>query len=212
MLVADAAAGLIDAYGPAPAGAPVVRAGSVSAAQVSATSAELRAVIDPTGADTRYRFEYGPASCAVSACSEAPAAPGTDIGQGFGDQPAAEQVGGLSPDTTYHVRVIAENEFASGAGAVVSEERSFVTTAPAAAAALPDDRAWELVSPPEKHGGSVEPIAREGGLVQAASGGGAVTYMSTTAVGENEPEGNRAPERSRSLPPEARRAGPRGGS
>ena len=199
VLVADAAAGLIDAYGPAPAGAPVVRAGSVSAAQVSATSAELRAVIDPTGADTRYRFEYGPASCAVSACSEAPAAPGTDIGQGFGDQLAAEQVGGLSPDTTYHVRVIAENEFASGAGAVVSEERSFVTTAPVAAAALPDDRAWELVSPPEKHGGSVEPIAREGGLVQAASAGGAVTYMSTTAVGENEPEGNRAPERSQIL-------------
>ena len=199
VLVADARAGVIDAYGPSPAGAPVVRAGSVSAAQVTATSAELRAVIDPAGADTRYRFQYGPASCASSACLEAPAAPGTDIGQGFGDQSAVEQVGGLSPETTYYVRVVAENEFASGPGSVVSEEHSFVTPAAAAAAALPDGRAWELVSPPEKHGGSVEPIAREGGLVQASSGGGAVTYMSTTAIGENEPEGNRAPERSQIL-------------
>ena len=97
------------------------------------------------------------------------------------------------------MRVIAENEFASGPGAIVSEERSFVTPAAATALALPDDRAWELVSPPEKHGGSIEPIAREGGLVQASSEGTAVTYMSTTAVGENEPEGNRAPERSQIL-------------
>lgn len=196
VMVADAAAGRIDAYVPSPPGPPVVKAGSVAAAQVTSSSAELRATIDPSGADTHYRFQYGTVSCASgpSACSEAPAAPGNDIGQGFGDQSASVRVAGLSPSTTYYVRVIAENRFAEGSAAVVSEERTFASASPSLGPALPDGRAWELVSPSDKHGATVEPIRREGGLIQAANDGRAITYTTSAPVGENEPEGNRTPE------------------
>jgi hypothetical protein len=195
VLVADAAAGRIDAYVPSPPGPPVVKTGSVSAASVTTSSADLRATIDATGADTHYRFQYGTVSCAEapSSCNEAPQppAPPNDLGQGFGDQSAPVHVAGLSPSTTYHIRVIAENNF----GSVESEEHTFTTSSSEAEPVLPDGRAWELVSPANKHGASIEPIVGEGGLVQTAADGGSITYMANAPVGENEPEGNRAPER-----------------
>jgi hypothetical protein len=55
---------------------------------------------------------------------------------------------------------------------------------------LLDGREWELVSPPDKHGAAIEPIVA--GLnfaVQAAAGGGAVTYIATAAL-EAAPSGN----------------------
>jgi hypothetical protein len=200
VLVADASAARIDVFTLAPPEAPVVAKGSVAAAHVTASAAELRATIDPSGADTHYRFQYGTAGCAAapSACAEAPAspAPGSYLGQGFGDQVAASDVASLAPSTTYHFRVIAENPFAEGPDSVVSEERTFTTQPAGAESVLPDGRGWELVSPPDKHGASIEPIAREGGLVQAAGDGRSIAYMAAAPIGENEPEGNRAPERS----------------
>jgi len=200
VLVADASAGRIDVFTPSPPGPPAVEKASVSATHVTASAAELRATIDPSGSGTRYRFQYGTAACAAdpSVCTEdpAPPAPGSYLGQGFGGQAAAVDVAGLAPSTTYHFRAIAENQFAEGSDSVTSEERTFTTQPSAAEAALPDGRGWELVSPPDKHGASIEPIAREGGLVQAAGDGRSITYMAAAPVGENEPEGNRAPERS----------------
>jgi hypothetical protein len=206
LLVADAAAGTIDAYVPAPPGPPVVKTGSIAAASVTSSSADLRATIDATGADTHYRFQYGSVSCAAapSSCTEAPRppAPPNDLGQGFGDQGASVHVAGLSPSTTYHIRVIAENNF----GSVESEEHTFTTSSSEAEAALPDGRAWELVSPANKHGASIEPIVGEGGLVQAAADGRSIAYMADAPVGESEPEGNRAPEGAQII---SRRAGAR---
>ncbi len=208
VLVADVAAGRIDVYELAHPGPPVVKAGSVLAAHTTSSSAELRATIDPTGAETSYRFQYGtanassfptpPGSCAESpsSCTEAAPAPSeNELGQGFGDQSASVKVAGLPPSTTYHFRVIAENKFAKGSESVLSEEEGTFTTQPSAiASALPDGRAWELVSPANKHGASIEPIGMEGGLIQAASDGTSLTYIADAPVGENEPEGNRAPE------------------
>lgn len=55
----------------------------------------------------------------------------------------------------------------------------------AAVAALPDGRAYELVSPPGKEGGAIAPPGGlfGGGEFQAAAAGGAVTYSSATAFG-----------------------------
>jgi hypothetical protein len=201
VLVADAAANRVDVYVPTPPGPPVVKVGSVSAAKVTSSSAELRATIDPTGADTHYRFQYGTQSCASApaACIEAPSPPGGDVGQGFGDQTASVPIAGLSATTTYHVRVIAENQFAEGAAAVVSEESAFTTPSTSLGPVLPDGRAWEQVSPSNKHGAAVEPIGLANGLVQASNDGRSLTYMTTAPVGENEPEGNRGPEKSQIL-------------
>jgi hypothetical protein len=196
VLVADASAGRIEDFVPSPPAAPTIELASLAAAGVTATSASLKATIDATGADTHYRFQYGTGTCSEtpSPCGEAPAAPGGDIGQGFGDQVASVHVAGLTPSTTYHIRVIAENQFADGAGAVISEERTFTTQSSALGAALPDGRAWELVSPPSKDGATVEPISAGGGLIQSAGDGRALTYLTTAPVGETEPEGNRSPE------------------
>jgi len=200
ILVADASGGKIDVFDGSPPGPPVVEAGSVSVAHLTATSAELRATIDPSGSGTHYYFEYGTGVCSATPtpCVQAPAAPGKDLGQAFGDQTGSMQVAGLLPSTTYHLLVVAENRTGGGGApaVVVSEERTFVTAAPASGSELPDGRAWELVSPAVKHGASVEAIEREGGIIQAAADGRAITYMTSAPVGENEPEGNRQPERS----------------
>ncbi len=72
----------------------------------------------------------------------------------------ADAISGLSSDTTYHYRAIAtshcspsdEAKVCLGTGAT----KSFHTFA-AKSPGLPDNRAYELVSPPEKHGGQVIP-------------------------------------------------------
>ena len=49
---------------------------------------------------------------------------------------------------------------------------------------LPDGRAWELVSPPDKGAATIESITREGGVIQASEDGGAITYVANAPVGE----------------------------
>jgi hypothetical protein len=63
-----------------------------------------------------------------------------------------------------------------------------------AAAALIDNRGWELVSPADKNGGRVDPpgAIAGGGVLQAAAGGGAVTFSSKSsfAGGPGAPPGS----------------------
>ncbi len=201
VLVADTKAGHIEDFVPSPPGAPTVKAASLLASEVKATSVTLKATIDPNGADTHFRFQYGtePCSTAAKPCAEVPASPGGDLGQGFGDQPASAHVSALTPDTTYYVRVIAENSFAEGAGAVVSYETTFTTQTSSLGGVLPDSREWELVSPARRNGGPAQPIAATGGIVQASSDGSALTYLTSAPSGEGEVEGNRAPEDSQMI-------------
>jgi DNA-binding beta-propeller fold protein YncE len=174
-----------------PASAPAVE--SVSSRNLTPTSAALSAQIDPNGADTHYFFQYGTAECKTNAaaCTDVPAPPGNDLGSSFLPQTATVEVSGLQPSTIYYYRVLAENGDGSAEGA-----GSF-TTLPTAAGVLADNRAWELVSPSEKHGATVEPIGAEGapqgGLVQASESGAAITYLTNSAIGSNV-EGNRPPE------------------
>ncbi len=191
----------VEVYGPSAPGPPVVEGQSVSVAQVGSSSATVRASIDPSGSETYYRVRYGIGRCEearTSSCEqEAPAAPGIDLGGGFGAQGAAVALSGLSPETTYHLRVIAEDRSEEGSpgASVLGEEVSFTTLAVGEApAVLPDGRAYELVSPVDKRGVAIEGIAHEGGVVQAASEGQALTYLAAAPAGEEEPAGNRAPE------------------
>jgi hypothetical protein len=59
------------------------------------------------------------------------------------------------------------------------------------ASASPPGRQWELVSPANKLGSSIEPITRFGALIQAAENGQRMTFVATGPT-EAEPEGNRA--------------------
>ena len=49
-----------------------------------------------------------------------------------------------------------------------------------------------MVSPAEKDGSGIEPLRREGGLIQASEDGDAITYVANGPI-VPEPEGNRAP-------------------
>lgn len=187
--VADSAQARIDVFDPEGPGRPTVD--GISAQNLTPTSVKLSAQINPTGSDTRYYFAYGTADCqsSPSSCTDLPAPPGSDIGDGFADQPATVELQGLKPSATYYYRVIATNEHGQAEG---SETFGTITTLPSAEGVLPDGRGWELVSPAEKDGSSVEPLRNEGGLIQASEDGSAISYVANGPI-VPEPEGNRAP-------------------
>jgi hypothetical protein len=192
VLVADAIGGRVDTYPLEPAGPPKIETGSVVFEHAKSTSVELRASIDPAGGEEpSYRFQYGTVSCAAQPASCTLLAP-VSLDEGFSDQAVSAQLEGLASSTIYHFRVIAENHL----GSTTSEEVTFTTQASVVQASLLDGRAWELVSPADKHGASIEPIEKEGGLIQAAAEGRSITYISTAPVGEKgeEPLGYRGPE------------------
>lgn len=122
---------------------------STSATNLSSTFADLHARINPLGADTSYHFEY---SSDGMHWVNAPV-PDADIGSGgptgSADASVVRQIGPLAPGTSYAFRVFARNS----AGETLGEERTFTTLAQVAQG-LPDRRAYELVTPPNK--GSAE--------------------------------------------------------
>ena len=144
--------------------APLIEAGSVE--NVSSTFADLRATINPLGAATSYRFEYltqagfdanGGSFSGPDAPTAAPI-PDAQLGAGGPTGSSSEEVlqhvGGLSPATAYVFRVRAENECEAGAQCVSTGPEGVFTTLPAASTGLPDNRAYELLTPPDK--GSAE--------------------------------------------------------
>ena len=161
------------------------------ATAVGSTTATLNAQINPLGNDTSYYFQYGTESCAENpgSCTDTPAAPGEDIGAGIGDVARSVALSGLSPNSTYFFRVIASNTL----GTTEGPEHTFTTQEPTSTFALPDNRAFEMVSPPNKAGAPVEALTREGGLILASEDGNRLTYVVDGALGEDV-QGNRSPE------------------
>lgn len=200
--VTDAASDDVDVFGLEPKGSPTVEGLSACTLSTSSESncpetpnaTTLQAQVDADGADTHYYFEYGAASCATvpSPCTKTSA---VNIGEAFGDRTASVELPGLPPDT-YHYRVIAENEL----GVVRSAEQTFVVLA--VTDELPDGRQWELVSPSlaQAHGAEPEAITKEGGVIQAAEDGQAITYVADGPLStEGQPEGSRSPEFTQAL-------------
>jgi hypothetical protein len=161
------------------------------ATSVDTSSAVVKAEINPHGQSTTYYVQYGLADCASNPCSEQPAAPGVSLGN-EGQKAvltAGVSLAGLSPDTVYHYRFCAQSSGSGdqpvcGVGGKVGVDgagSSFITRRPAASL-LPDERAYELVSPPQKNSGEVAP---RGGtnlsLLQASPDGNRISYSSPTA-------------------------------
>ena len=109
-----------------------------------ATTATLNARINPNGEATSYRFEYGQTAAYGSV------APAIDASAGDGKVSAifSEQIAGLESNTTYHFRVVASNVH----GTTESPDHTFVTRPDSTPP--PGHRIFELVSPPDKTGGS----------------------------------------------------------
>jgi hypothetical protein len=184
--------GKIVIFAPEAAGAPP-SIDEVFTQALSPSAERVEAQIDAHGSDTHYYVQYGIGDCKSepSACSDVPLPPGADLGAAFGDRSAIVALEGLSPNTTYHYRVLAEN--IDGKAESEQSTETFFTTLPSASATLADHRAWEQVSPTNKHGAAIEAISREGAAIQAAAEGEAIAWSATAPVTE-ETQGNRRPE------------------
>ncbi|HTZ64201.1 MAG TPA: hypothetical protein VMB51_08855 [Solirubrobacteraceae bacterium] len=188
VFAAEPGSGKVQIFSGEAAGGP--RVDSAYAQDLTPTSADLFAQIDPHGLQSEYEFQYGRSSCTgePSPCSEHVVG---RIASGYGDSLVKAELTGLVANTTYYYRVLARNadgQAQSGQGA-----QAFFTTLPSAQAELADDREWELVSPVEKHGALVEPISREGALIQASANGDQIAWTASGPVSEDA-QGNRRPE------------------
>jgi hypothetical protein len=165
---------------------PVIVAESESVTEVTAISAKLHAEIDPGAEETTYRFEYGTSS-AYGQSTPASAPIGSD-----NESPGMAAIQGLQPGTTYHYRIVATNS-QSPAGGTPGPDQTFTTETTGGEFALPDGRAYELVSPIQKDGAEVLGIGgggitfAAGGATEASEDGTSVTYLATAPVGANPP-------------------------
>jgi hypothetical protein len=162
---------------------PAASVDTESASEVSATGARLGAQINPLGSQTEYHFEYGRTTAYEEGSVPVPDA---GIGSGVNLVTVGVQLEGLSPATLYHYRVVAQNTL----GEVLGRDHTF-TTQGAPAAGLIDGRAWEMVSPPDKHGASLEMSTAEAGLFQAAEDGDGISYFAEAPI-TSDPSGARS--------------------
>ncbi len=179
------------------------------ASDLSAHDATLNARLDPLGVKGEWWLEYD-----TSPYAEGQPGHGTSVPvphgalpASFGEVPATVALGGLEPATTYHYRFVAkdEREVKEGGGTVkrafttYGPDQSFTTQLASLGFVLPDGRAWEMASPPDKHGGRIAPFdGAQGGQVQAAANGEALAYLSYGSL-EADPAGNRIIEQSSEL-------------
>jgi hypothetical protein len=155
---------------------------STFALPIGIDSATLQGLVNPNGGPnaaepTTYVIEYvSQADYVVSEYTNAITVPagGEAIGSGIEDVKVAQQVTGLSPGSTYHFRIVAENE----AGTKQGPDTVF-TTYVEQAAGLPDGRAYEQATPVDKGGSSAQGPAN---YVKAASGGGGITFFSNGGI------------------------------
>ncbi len=185
---ADATLDRVDVFVLEPPSAPMVERESVS--QVTSSEATLEAEIDPRGAATTYRFDYGPCAtrttCASSPFDASVPVPDALAGSDFEIHSVSALARNLVSNTYYHYRVVASNEIGGEIKTASGQEGTF-TTQSTGSFALPDGRAWELVSPPNKHGASLLPIFD--GMIKASVTGDAISYLASAPT-EGEPAGN----------------------
>jgi hypothetical protein len=161
------------------------------------SSVDLNAEINPKGLDTTYRFEWG---TSTSYGNSVPV-PDADIGSGSSDVLVSQHLSGLSANTTYHWRVVATNSI----GTTDGQDHTFVYQPPtsfgvgcsneqlrvenALSLLLPDCRAYEQVSPVDKNKSDVKNDF-EGEINQQASVDGERVLYESWGAFPGSPKGN----------------------
>lgn len=173
-------------------GAGILDSGTVA---VDVDSATLAATINPNTQDTTYHFEYGTDTTYGHSTAES-----TSVGSDSTGHRVSRTVTGLTPDVTYHWRIVVTN----AAGTVTGPDHAFTTRTPTpapttdtcpntalrngASAALPDCRAYEMVSPVDKNGSNILAVCnnncQRAELVQSSLTGDKLTYSSAVAFGD----------------------------
>ncbi|HET7485811.1 MAG TPA: hypothetical protein VFJ64_10625 [Solirubrobacterales bacterium] len=129
--------------------------GEEEAKEITTTSATIAGTVNPRGESTGFFVEYVTEAefnkSGYNNATKAPASP-VAIGSENAFLEVSQGLTELSPGTTYHYRLVATNPIATVPGA----DKTFSTFA-APPADLPDGRAWEMVSPPQKIGEAYAP-------------------------------------------------------
>jgi hypothetical protein len=97
-------------------------------------SATLNGTVNPNGFETTYQIEYG---TTTEYGSKVPASP-KSVGSGTSPVEVSEEIEGLTPETTYHFRLVATNE----KGTTEGEDQTFTTPT------------WKILSTPNPEGAS----------------------------------------------------------
>lgn len=169
---------------------PAVVIGAQWASEVAAHSATLNAEMNPLGVEAEAWLEYGTDE------GYGQVVPLANLGEGFGAVLREASLTGLQPTTTYDYRFAARDTRDGHVYEVHGEPKRFTTQSGGLGFELADNRVWELVSPPDKHGA----ILVMGGEAhrQASLDGNGFAYQSVLST-EIDPEGNRLPEASMNL-------------
>jgi hypothetical protein len=154
------------------------------ASEISSSSVTLDARIDPNGAETGYRFEYGTGA----GYQPVPGGQGSIVEGTAGVLVSVHIQEGLSPATTYHYRVVATNSL-SPAGGTAGPDQTFMTQGSATAFSLLDGRQYEMVTPPEKEGALFYPPGVPGFVIQASVNGDAIGDIASVPT-EAQPQGH----------------------
>lgn len=125
--------------------APAATTGGASS--VTEAGAKLTGQVNPKGEPTSYWFEYGETT---DYGQRVPGTGGVEAGSGISAIQASKQALNLPPVTTYHYRIVAQNSV----GTTYGNDATFKTDPVSVAGQpkLPDGRAYEMVSPPDKNG------------------------------------------------------------
>ena len=86
------------------------------------TGASLKATIYPYSLDTHYRFEYG----TTAGYGTSVPVPDGDAGSSAGTVQVSQSITGLTPNTTYHFRIVASNSEGPATGE--TGDKTFTTT------------------------------------------------------------------------------------
>ncbi len=105
---------------PPPPSAPA--ASTDPATDVTDSAATLHGTVNPEGSPTTYHFEYG----TTKAYGQQIPSPDGSVGSDSNDHPEAQSPSGLTPNTTYHYRIVATNAQGTTSGA----DEKFTTALP----------------------------------------------------------------------------------
>jgi hypothetical protein len=162
---------------------------SAATTNVARHSADIAASIDPKGFATIYHFEWG---TSTAYGNRVPLLSGEDeeINAAMTEKTVSTHLTSLEEDRTYHWRVLATN----ANGTTASSDHTFVYDT--AGGGLPDNRAYEMVTPPQKNaaliglGVLIAPpdISEDGWRVASASIQCFAGALSCTASRESEGE------------------------
>lgn len=167
---------------------PAVLVESESALDISSGSASFEGILNPQNVSARWWVEYGTQEGVFDHSTAKRLLPVGAEGVSVG-----VHVQGLEASTVYHYRFVASDEREGHAYTSYGQVLSFTTQAAAPAVSLLDGRAWEMVSPLNKHGASFTGLSKEGAINQAAVSGTGVTYAASASI-EGSPPGEPAPE------------------